>query len=141
MPRTSIYRLRATATLVAFAATGGLTGMEAHPLSQHGLHTDDFIALELSAESHAAAPSQTARGAAGQASRHSGRPQHGQSNDCTCVGMCQGGASPSVSISSSTTVALADTEIVRAITAQTVVVPFDPRSYFLPLPNPPPRSV
>jgi hypothetical protein len=142
MPRPLTFRLSTLGATLAFAATGGVTGMEAHPLSAHGPHADDLIAMELGAPAHHAEgadekPVATHSGL----SEHSGHPEHDSSGECTCVGPCQGGAPPDLAESETVEVAAGATAYTRPTAPLARLIPQDPRSYLLPLPNAPPARV
>jgi hypothetical protein len=155
MLRTVTFRLAAAFAAVVFAVTSGVTGMEAHPLSAHGPHAAEMIALELGGAGQPAQAGHTharhasdheagghsAPGAPAGPSSHSGHPQHGSSQECTCVGPCAGAAPPTLSDPAFGEIRLGETDCVRTIPALGRLIPQDPRSYLLPLPNAPPERV
>ncbi len=159
------FRLAAALSMFVFTMMGGATGVELHPLSQHGPHSSDVIAIELGAVAHPLAGSRTpghhasegadspthsslataaAAGVEGSGAQsatpghHSGHPQHGSSHECTCIGTCQGGTAPMAPHVPSSEVP--DRETDRSGVVRVAVRPIheDPTSYLFPFPNAPP---
>lgn len=129
------FKLCAACASLVFVATGGLTGMQMHPLSPHP-ESHDLFTMEMGAD----APSMVAM-LAGHWAHHSGSP-HGSmaapSLDCACLGPCQGGAAPSLADLGTLETAFRQTWPSHATAPRGRVIHQDPRSYLLPLPNPPP---
>ena len=158
MRRSVTSRLGAAAAALVFAATSGVTSMEAHPLSGHGPHATEILALELGGVAEAANDAHTHHGAeqpqtsahqghaahdgASERTTHGGHSSHhGSSTECTCVGPCVGGAPPTISEAAFADIVPMDTAPERVVPVPVRLIPQDPRSHLLPLPNAPPASV
>jgi len=127
------FRLSTACAATVFAATGGVTGMQTHPLSMHGAHTESMIALELQGPS--------VHSDTDQAGQHTGHSQHGSSEDCTCVGPCQSGVGLSLPDAGSPAIVHDRVDHEPAVSVVVFAVREDPASYLFPLPNGPPQRV
>ena len=160
------FRLAAALSTFVFTTMGGATGVELHPLSQHGPHSSDVIAIELGAVAHPLVESRTpghqalegagspahsslaysaaAAGVEGNGAQsatpghHSGHPQHGSSHECTCIGACQGGTEPTVPDVASSDIPVGQTDRSGAVRVAVLPIHEDPTSYLFPFPNAPP---
>jgi hypothetical protein len=121
-----------------FLGTSGFGGFELHPSSQHPLHSGDIVAMQLGV-AHDGAHRSEASGAErpDSAEHRSSHPHHDSSDECTCVGVCQGGASPSLDHPASL-VSDAPSENIRVVQLPIPLIRDDPTSYLVPLPNAPP---
>jgi hypothetical protein len=136
MPRSLGFRIHTALAVVVFAATSGLTGMEAHPSSLHAPNEHAAVADHPTADEHDDRHVTPER-----AAHHAGHPQHGPSDECTCVGPCQGGAAPPLPDPASSEVSVAATTETPAPPVSALVVREDSASYLIPLPNAPPAHV
>jgi len=159
MLRTVTFRLGAAFAAIVFVVTSGITAMEVHQLAAHGPGPDAATALQQDAPApvgaqqahgqhahHGRVPDQDAEGHSAHAdpsspSGHSGHSQHGSSDDCTCVGPCASGAPPTLADASFSEVWLGETDHERVVSIPERLIPQDPRSHLLPLPNGPPVHV
>lgn len=149
-------RLGASVSAMLFLGTSGFGGFELHPSSQHPLHSGDIVAMQLgvvpkvvlgtppqieggSSEAGDVAHRSQAGGAArpDSAEHRSSHPHHDSSDECTCVGVCQGGASPSLD-QPAAVVSDAPSEDIRVVQLPVPLIRDDPTSYLVPLPNAPP---
>ncbi|HUP51820.1 MAG TPA: hypothetical protein VM198_05055 [Longimicrobiales bacterium] len=156
------FRLSAAFAAIVFVVTSGITAMEVHQLGAHGPVPDAAAALQRDAQAppdrqqahgqhahHGHVPDQDADDDSAHAepsnssghSGHSGHSQHGSSDDCTCVGPCASGAPPTLADASFSEVGLGETDHERVVPMPERLVPQDPRSHLLPLPNGPPVHV
>jgi len=133
MVRNLTFRLSTACAALVFTTTAALTGIEAHPLSVHGSHSEGTIALASDGPMHH--PDGDAPG------RYEGHSQHGSSEECTCVGPCQGGVSPNLPDPSSAILAVDETDRIPGISIVVFSVHEELRSYLFPLPNAPPWRV
>jgi hypothetical protein len=161
MRRPLTFRLGTALAAFVFAATSGITGMEAHPLSAHGPHASGLIALDLgvapeqSAGSHAdhhsghdvaSDPAASAHGHHQAAAAHttdagqSGHSHH-SSEECTCVGPCQGGAAPTISGPETADVWVGEADHAPVVYAPIRLIHQDPSSHLLPFATAPPARV
>ena len=129
-PRSSSVRIGSGLAAAVFAVTSSLAAIGSHPFSQHQLHSGDIIANRLVAisggEPEAAGPSALTGNA--HSSHHEGSEQ------CTCVGACQGGGSASLAPESSTAgLGPVDPASIRGARALAVLRARVP--YLLPFPN------
>jgi hypothetical protein len=124
-----------------FATMGGARRMDGHALSGHGTHFGNSIAgatpdvssdLHASHAGHHVAPSE----------QGGGEPEHEDtSNECTCVGPCQSGATPNTTRPTEYVVAAHEVSSAPLAARTAHRVYRDPTSHLLPLPNAPPSRV
>ena len=169
MPRPLAFRLGTASAAFVFITMGGVTGVELHPLSQHGMHSGDIIAIELGAvpealgESHTSVHQASYKGGheaqhsqeglahsgvtdggprwdseMHHAGHHSRHPQHGSSENCTCIGACVGGAAPTLTSALLFKIPGGEIDLLRVVRATVLLIRQDPTSYLFPLPNAPP---
>jgi hypothetical protein len=160
MLRTVTFRLGAAFAAVVFAVTSGVTSMEVHQLAAHGTSPDAAAVAEATPQ-HARAQDAHAghhSGHGGPAHAtdhdaddhaghgnlsgygHSGHSQHGSPDDCGCMGPCASGAPPTLADASFAAVWHGDTDHEQVVSVVERLIPQDPRSHLLPLPNAPPAS-
>lgn len=145
--RTLASRMSVASVAWMFATMGGARTMDSHALGTHGSHFGHIIAESEVVVSHDAHASHASYPAA-HTHASDAAPQHDvpqddepASNECTCVGPCQGGAAPNVT--RPTTYVVAALEVESAPQAPRTVhrVHRDATSHLLPLPNAPPALV
>ena len=132
MVRSLTFRLCTACAAVAFAITGGLTGMDSHPPELHGPQAEAIVGLGAHHAPDQTAPDRDA---------HASHPQHGSGVECRCVGPCEGGASPTLPDLASTEIAGGEADDIPVLGFATLIVWEDPASYLFPLPNAPPARV
>ena len=126
MQRPLMFRLSTASAVLVFMTMGGVTGVESHPLSPHGPHSGVTDAGPRSdSEMH-------------HAGHHSRHPQHGSSQDCTCIGACVGGAAPTLTNALLFEIPGGEIDLLRVVRATVLLIRQDPTSYLFPLPNAPP---
>jgi hypothetical protein len=146
MRRPLTFRLGTALAAFVFAATGGISGMKLHPLAAASEH-----APAADAHAHHAGHGAEHTNALGQASAlgriaapsgHEGHEgHHPPGQECTCVGPCQGGATPSLSGPDASGLALSAPDLEPVAAAPARQIHQDPRSHILPLANAPPARV
>jgi hypothetical protein len=129
-----------------FATMGGARRMDAHGLAGHGSHFGHIIAQSDAVVSHDDHGSHTgpdgATSQAGHGERQGEQDQEEQSSEeCTCVGPCQGGTPPNVTEPTSYVVATHEVDSAPQVAPKVHRVLRDPTSHLLPLPNAPPARV
>lgn len=127
MVRPLTFRLGTAGAIVVFMTMAGFTGVEVHPLSHLGPHSADLIAMELGAAQH---------GSGGGA--HAGHSQHGSSDRCTCVGVCQSTGTPTSAAALQARVMSDEIGYVPVVRANILPLGTKPTAHLLPLPNAPP---
>jgi len=152
--RTLGFELGTALAGLVFSVMSGMTGIEIHPLSHVGPSSGELVALELhtGAPEHPAshAPSHAHHGAPADAQPEQGESvavagsapsheHHGAGQECTCVGACHGGASPTTPSATTAVVVSGEIVLARVPMRAPVVVFEDPSSYLFPLPNAPPN--
>lgn len=140
MAHRKVFKLCAGGATVVFTVTSGLTGMEMHPLSAHP-ESEVILAMEMGIDSQSMA-SMPAGHSAHHAGHH-GAHQHsmpGSSNDCSCLGPCQGGAPPTLTGHMSVLPLLRGTLRIRVASVPESPIHRDPTAYLRPLPNAPPLA-
>lgn len=142
------FRMGAALVALAFAVTSGRTGMQEHPRSAHATSGHDIASEAYAPEvppapahaSHAAAASEPAPAPAADEG-HAEHPAHGSSDECACVGPCQSGAPPTLTVATFTAVEDLSSRPVRVVRGSPRLIAQDPRSRLLPFPNAPPARV
>jgi hypothetical protein len=137
MQRRPTFRLATGCAAFAFAVTAGMTGMQMHPLSAHP-ESDDVLAMQMGTDMHRmSGMSEHLAHHTGQHSRHS---LPGSSNDCTCLGPCQGGGPPTLAGQAAFLTVVPGTTALRVAYSPVEVIRKDPTAYLRPLPNAPPLA-
>jgi hypothetical protein len=165
MRRPLIFRLGTALAAIVFAATGGVVGMDAHPLPSHEADGAALVPPQAALASQAAAHAvddtghhgghhsgrddgardadhgshEQAAPAASHGGHHEGHHPPGQ--ECTCVGPCQGGAAPSLSGPETSALPVVEPDRTPVEPAVARLIPQDPRSHLLPPPTAPPARV
>ncbi len=129
-PRQLAFRVGAAFATLIFMMMGGAAGVESHPFSHSGPHSSDIVAIELGAHESASAGD--------RAGHHSGRPQHGSSQECTCIGACQSGAAPTLPNVLFSEALGGEIDRQRVARVATSPIHENPTAYLFPFPNAPP---
>jgi len=126
-----------------FATMGGARRMDDHALAGHGSHFGHIIAQTDAVVSHDDHGSHAGHhGAASERDVEQDQEQQEQSSEeCTCVGPCQGGTPPNVTQPTSHLVATHVVDSAPQVARTVHRVYRDPTSHLLPLPNAPPARV
>jgi hypothetical protein len=145
MLRALTHRLLTAAAAVVFATTSGVTGMQAHPLSMHGPHASEVMAPGAATPTHHG-HSAAHGGEHGEeheapegAAHHSSHSDHGSGTECTCIGPCQGGGTPSLPDPRSHAVGELAVQHAAIPPMAALAVREHPSPYLRPLPNAPPE--
>jgi hypothetical protein len=141
--RTLASRMSVACVALLFATMGGARRMDAHAMTGHGSHFGHIIAQSETVVSHDD-PSAHAghHGAAAQVDAEPSQDaEEPSSEECTCVGPCQGGTAPNVTQPTEYVVATHEVQSAPQVARTVHRVYRDSTSHLLPLPNAPPVRV
>ncbi len=127
------FRLSTASVAFVFTITGGVNGVQTHPLTQHGPHLTELIGAEPGLSEHPGPDDARHHSVlAGQ------DPGHGSSTDCTCLSVCDSEEAPNLSDLLFVDILDGENNYIRVIQVTTLLIRQDPTSYLFPLPNAPP---
>jgi hypothetical protein len=141
--RTITSRMSVACVALLFTTMGGARRMDAHALSGHGSHFGHIIAQSEPVVSHDHSAHAGHHGAASDEvdAEQSQPPEEQSSEECTCVGPCQGGTPPNVTQPTAYVAATHEVASAPHVARTVHRVYHDPTSHLLPLPNAPPARV
>jgi len=142
--RTLTSRMSVACVALLFATMGGARRMDAHALAGHGSHFGHIIAQSEAVVSQDDHGSHAGHHGTTSHEADAGQQQDQQeqsSEECTCVGPCQGGTPPNVTQPTSHLVATHVVDSAPQVARTVHRVYRDPTSHLLPLPNAPPARV
>jgi hypothetical protein len=127
-----------------FATMGGARRMDAHAMSGHGSHFGHIIADGETIVSHDVHTSHAGHHPPSSASSTDDQPESQKqesSDECSCVGPCQGGTPPNITRPTLHVVATHEVDSAPQVARIVHRVHRDATSHLLPLPNAPPALV
>ena len=133
MSRPLTFRLGTASIAFGFMAMVGMTGVQTHPLTQHGPHLTDIVGDETDLSEHLG-PDDVGH----QSVLGGNHPSDGSSTDCTCLSACDSGSAPKLSDLLFLDVLDGESNYYRVIQVLVLLIRQDPTSYLFPLPNAPP---